>query len=91
MSGILDDAERDTRQTLFGRLLDFALIGATRKAKTAEIVSSETVIALARDLGHNALLNLAAADHAEEIATDRVLKARLTGLVLSPGSVPPAR
>ena len=91
ISGILNDTERDMRQPQFGRLFAIALIGAIRKAKAAEIVSSETVIGLARGLGNSALLNLAAADHAEEIATDRVLKARLTGLVLSPGSVPPAR
>ena len=90
LNGILNDGERDTRPTQPGRLLDIALIGAIRKAKAAEIMPSETVIALARDLGNSALLNLAAANHAEEIATDRVLKARLTALVLSSGPIKPA-
>ena len=80
MTGILDDAERDTRQTQPGRLLDIALIGAIRKAKAAEIVSSETAIALARYLGNDDLFSVATANRAEEIETDRALKARLTAI-----------
>lgn len=81
MAGILDDAERDSRSTEPGRLLDIALIGAIRKAKAAEIVSSETAIALAREVGDMALGDGVAANRAEEIASDRGLKERLGVLV----------
>lgn len=47
MSGVLDDADRDARSHKPGALLDIALTGAVRKAKAAEIVSSETALALA--------------------------------------------
>lgn len=80
MQGILDDAERDTRQTEPGPLLDIALIGAVRKAKAAEIVSSETAIALAAALADIALHDIVAANRAEEIECDRGLKARLLAL-----------
>lgn len=80
MAGILDDAERDTRSTEPGRLLDIALVGAIRKAKAAEIVSSETAIALARAIGADDLSALVAANRGEEIATDRRLKQRLAAL-----------
>jgi ferritin-like metal-binding protein YciE len=80
MAGILDDAERDTRQTQPGRLLDIALIGAVRKAKAAEIVSSETAIALAEALADEPLAAVVRANHGEEIATDRALKAMLERL-----------
>jgi ferritin-like metal-binding protein YciE len=80
MTGILDDAERDTRQTQAGRLLDIALIGAVRKAKAAEIVSSETAIALAEALADAPLAAVVRANHGEEIATDRALKAMLERL-----------
>lgn len=80
MAGILDDAERDTRQTQPGRLLDIALVGAIRKAKAAEIVSSETAIALAGDLGEARLLAVVTANRAEEIDSDRRLRQRLAAL-----------
>lgn len=80
MAGILDDAERDGRSTEPRRLLDIALVGAVRKAKAAEIVSSETVIALARELDDAALEAAVRANRDEEIATDRALKARLAAL-----------
>lgn len=80
MAGILDDAERDGRSTEPGRLLDIALVGAIRKAKAAEIVSSETAIALAAELGDEALEAAVRANRDEEIATDRALKARLVAL-----------
>lgn len=80
MTGILDDAERDTRQTQPGRLLDIALVGALRKAKAAEIVSSDTAMALASTLDARDLQTLVAANQAEEIETDRLLKQRLTAL-----------
>ena len=80
MGGILDDAERDTRETQPGRLLDIALVGAIRKAKAAEIVSTETAIALAQALDDAALLAVATANRGEEIETDRQLKDRLADL-----------
>lgn len=80
MAGVLDDAERDTRQTQSGALLDIALIGAVRKAKAAEIVSSETAIALARRLDDPTILAAVERNRAEEIATDRALKALLDDL-----------
>lgn len=79
-AGILDDAERDGRSTEPGRLLDIALVGAIRKAKAAEIVSSETAMALARELGDEAIGLAVAANCEEEIATDRALKERLAAL-----------
>ena len=80
MAGILDDAERDGRSTEPGRLLDVALVGAIRKAKAAEIVSSETAVALAREVGDEALEDVVAANRAEEIASDRALRERLDAL-----------
>ena len=77
MAGILDDATRDTQQTKPGRLLDIALIGAIRKAKAAEIVSSETAMALAREVNVSDLLVAVTANRTEEIETDRGLKSRL--------------
>ena len=80
MAGILDDAARDGRSTELGRLLDIALIGAIRKAKAAEIVSSETAIALARELGDKSLERAVQENRDEEIASDRALKERLAAL-----------
>ncbi|HEU0043631.1 DUF892 family protein [Sphingomonas sp.] len=80
MSGILDDADRDGRSTQPGRLLDIALIGAVRKAKAAEIVSSETAVVLAAELADEPLSAAVQANYAQEIAADRALKARLTAL-----------
>jgi ferritin-like metal-binding protein YciE len=83
MAGILDDAERDGSSTEPGRLLDIALIGAIRKAKAAEIVSSETALALATELDDAALSAAVRANLEEEIATDRALKARLAALTIA--------
>lgn len=80
MRGILDDAERDARTTDPGRLLDIALVGAVRKAKAAEIVSSETAIALALQLDQRAMATAVTANREEEIATNRALKARLVAM-----------
>ena len=80
MAGIIDDAGRDTRTTQPGRLLDIAIVGAVRKAKAAEIVSSETAMALARGAGELDLLAAVSANRAEEIETDRLLKVRLSAL-----------
>jgi len=77
MAGILDDAARDAESHQAGRLRDVALIGAVRKAKAAEIVSGETAIALAEELGDAALAAAVAANRAEEIASDGALKALL--------------
>ena len=54
MGGILDDAERDTRNIERGRLLDVAIIGAVRKALAAEYVSTETASAMAEALNDDA-------------------------------------
>jgi ferritin-like metal-binding protein YciE len=83
MAGILDDAERDTRATQPGRLLDIALVGAIRKAKAAEIVSSETAMALAEALSDATIATAVSANRAEEIATDRALKDVLVRLARS--------
>lgn len=80
IGGILDDAERDTRQTQPGDLLDVALVGAIRKAKAAEIVSSETALALAGQVDADAIHAAIAANRADEVATDRRLKERLVAL-----------
>ena len=80
MAGVLDDAERDSRSTEPGRLLDIALVGAIRKAKAAEIVSSETALALAAELGDTALGAAVQANRDEEIATDHALADRLAAL-----------
>lgn len=52
MSGILDDAARDSEAIAPGALLDIALIGAFRKAKQSEIVSYATAILVAKALGY---------------------------------------
>jgi len=49
MAGILDDSERDVRSTAAGPLLDTAMIGAVRKAVSADRVSYETAVALAEN------------------------------------------
>lgn len=51
MTGVLDDAERDTQATAPGGLLDTALIGAIRKGLASTIVSYDTALALARATG----------------------------------------
>lgn len=81
MAGILDDAERDARTTQPGMLLDIALIGAIRKAKAAEIVSSETAMALARHVEQPALLEAVTTNRAEEIETDTLLRERLIAII----------
>lgn len=88
MAGILDDAERDARSTQPGPLLDLALVGAVRKAKAAEIVSSETALALALASGEQGAADAIGMNRDEEIATDQALKAVLVRLT---GSVPSGR
>ena len=51
MSGMLEDAERDTKTVEPGPLLDAALVGAVRKMIAASVVSYETAIAVAARLG----------------------------------------
>lgn len=80
MAGILDDAERDGRSTEPGRLLDIALVGAIRKAKAAEIVSSDTALALAREVGDRAMGEAVETNRREEIGSDKALKERLAAL-----------
>jgi hypothetical protein len=84
MQGVLNDAERDTESHQPGLLVDVAVIGAVRKAKAAEIVSSETAIVLAASEAP-AMVEALRANRAEEIATDRALRERL--LALTGGSV----
>lgn len=79
MQGILDDGERDARSHQRGAIRDIALVGALRKAKVAEIVSSETAIALAMRDGAEMLAALKA-NRAEEVATDHALHERLESL-----------
>ena len=81
MRGILDDAARDTKSHQPGLLLDVAVIGAVRKAKAAEIVSTETALALA---AHEApgMIPALEANREEEIAADRVLRNRLAALTV---------
>jgi ferritin-like metal-binding protein YciE len=55
MAGILDDAQRDTQSVEGGVLLDLAMIGAVRKALAATLVSYETAIAVAGELGEDAV------------------------------------
>jgi ferritin-like metal-binding protein YciE len=76
MKGVLDDAERDTQSHEPGKLVDVAVIGAVRKGKAAEIVSSETALALATGEAP-AMVTALGLNRAEEIATDRALRARL--------------
>lgn len=80
MAGILDDSERDGRSTQPGRLLDIALVGAIRKGVAAQIVSSETAMALASETGDAALGAAVALNAEEEVATDRALKTILQRL-----------
>ncbi len=75
--GILDDAERDTKTVEAGPLLDIALIGALRKLESAEVVSYETAVGVARVLGLARAVPLLERTHAEERAMD----ARLAGLL----------
>lgn len=80
MKGILDDAERDARSHEPGPLLDIALTGAFRKAKAAEMVSSETAIAIARALGLGELEAAVTRNREEEAAADHALRDRLAAL-----------
>jgi ferritin-like metal-binding protein YciE len=77
MTGILDDAARDTRSVAAGRLLDVALIGAVRKALAAQIVSDDTAIALADACGRREVSMTVRAIQEEERASDATLRARL--------------
>jgi ferritin-like metal-binding protein YciE len=84
MAGILDDAARDARSHEPGPLLDVALVGAVRKAVAAQIVSSETAIALAAALGDEAIGAAVRANRAEEAAAGRALRERLEALTSTP-------
>lgn len=77
MTGILDDAARDTRSVAPGALLDVALIGAIRKACAAEIVSNDTAIALAAAHGRPEVEAAVRANRREERASDAALEERL--------------
>ena len=73
MRGILDDADRDARSHQPGAVLDIALVGVIRKAKAAEIVSTETALALAHGAAPRMVAPLQA-NHEDEIAGDVALK-----------------
>lgn len=79
IAGILDDAERDARSHQPGVIRDIALVGAIRKAKAAEIVSSDTAVSLARSKAPAAIATLEA-NRAEEVASDHVLRNLLAAL-----------
>lgn len=79
MKGVLDDAARDARSHQPGAILDIALVGAIRKAKAAEIVSTETALSLAAREAP-AMLPALEANCEEEITTDRALRERLSVL-----------
>lgn len=86
MNGILDDADRDAKTHQPGTILDTALDGALRKAKAAEIVSTETALALA---GREAPAMLAALHGS--YADDRSVETRLAELLtIICGAVPVA-
>lgn len=80
MAGVLDDARRDTRSIVPGRLLDVALIGAVRKARAAEIVSNDTAIVLATACGRVAVAEAARANQREERDDDAALADVLAAL-----------
>ena len=80
MTGILDDADRDAGSHEPGVLLDIALVGALRKAMAAQIVSSETAIALARQADLPDFAAAAERNRADEVAADRQLSDRLAAL-----------
>lgn len=50
MGGILDDAKRDTETIAPGSLLEIAIVGAVRKALSADAVSLETAEAVADNI-----------------------------------------
>ena len=80
MAGILDDADRDADSHEPGALRDIALVGALRKAMAAQIVSSETALALARRTEQADFAAAVQANHADEAATDARLRDRLAAL-----------
>lgn len=77
MSGILDDARRDTRATAAGPLLDTALVGAIRKAKAAQIVSYDTAVAVAAVLDQGAVRRTLENIRRHAAALDRSLSGQL--------------
>jgi hypothetical protein len=79
-AGILDDADRDAATDAAGAVLDVALVGAVRKLLAADIVSLETAIALARVHAPGQAPPLERM-HADALACDAVLRARLSALV----------
>lgn len=77
MTGICDDARRDTETTKHGPLLDTALIGAIRKATGARAVSYDTAIAMAEVLAIDPTALIDA--KARSLALDQALLALLPG------------
>lgn len=76
MSGIMDDADRDACSHQRGAIRDTALIGALRKAKSAELVSIETAMALAGSEAPGMLPSLSA-----NLAEDRATETKLARLL----------
>jgi ferritin-like metal-binding protein YciE len=74
---IMDDAERDIETVERGPLLDIALIGALRKAKTASAVSYETALGLARHLEREEDADALEAARDEAEVADEELRALL--------------
>lgn len=85
ITGILDDAERDTRTITPGPLLDIAMIGAVRKALAAKRVSYETAIAVAIVLTEQDLATTLEHLCAAETAADNRLGELLGAIVPSAG------
>jgi ferritin-like metal-binding protein YciE len=81
MSGILDDAKRDSETIGAGKLRDVALIGAFRKGKQAERVSYETAMGLSEYLFLTDILEVLTTIRSAEIAADADLKAQLSQLL----------
>jgi ferritin-like metal-binding protein YciE len=77
MSGVMDDAERDTRSIVRGPLLDTALIGAVLKGVAADAVSLETAIAVARSLEREHIAQLTERMHEHSGDHDARLRALL--------------
>lgn len=83
MTGVLDDAKRDSETIAPGVLLDIALIGAFRKGKQAELVSYETAVLVAKALGYASAAADLEVTRDEECAIDAELTSLQTLLAAS--------
>lgn len=80
MRGIMDDADRDTRNISVGPPLDLAMIGALRKAIAAELASIRTAKAIAVRLDADAALQALTLNEAQLRSADATLDQRLEAL-----------